>query len=139
MVQWLEWLGYGAESVKCEFETGLCHAETGKLSLSTQQYMGTFFELGKDKAAKGEGWAPPFISCAPDTVGLYLTLPLRLLGYGKPLPLKDWNFTQSFTGLMMDNIPCLQSLTFSFLQFKIFLLSITVVTYIFHLWFVFKL
>ena len=32
--------------------------------------MGTFFELGKDKAAKGEGWAPPFISCAQDTVGL---------------------------------------------------------------------
>ena len=29
-----------------------------------------FFELGKDKAAKGEGWAPPFISCAKDTVGL---------------------------------------------------------------------
>ena len=25
---------------------------------------------GKDKAAKGEGWAPPFISCAQDTVGL---------------------------------------------------------------------
>ena len=43
---------------------------TGKLSLSTQQKMGTFFELGKDKAAKGEGWAPPFISCAEDTVGL---------------------------------------------------------------------
>ena len=33
--------------------------------------MGTFSELGKDKAAKGEGWAPPFISCAQDTVGLY--------------------------------------------------------------------
>ena len=31
---------------------------------------GTFFELGKDKAAKGEGWAPPFISCTQDTVGL---------------------------------------------------------------------
>ena len=30
--------------------------------LSTQQKIGTFFELGKDKAAKGEGWAPPFIS-----------------------------------------------------------------------------
>ena len=29
-----------------------------------------FFELGKDKAAKGEGWAPPFISSAQDTVGL---------------------------------------------------------------------
>ena len=41
-----------------------------KLSLATQQKMGTFFELGKDKAAKGEGWAPPFISCAQDTVGL---------------------------------------------------------------------
>ena len=46
------------------------HAATGKLSLSTQQKMGTFFELGKDKAAKGEGWAPPFISCAKVTVGL---------------------------------------------------------------------
>ena len=40
------------------------------LSLSTQQKMGTFFELEKDKAAKGEGWAPPFISCAQDTLGL---------------------------------------------------------------------
>ena len=39
-------------------------------SLSTQQKMGTFFELGKHKAAKGEGWAPPFIGCAQDTVGL---------------------------------------------------------------------
>ena len=39
-------------------------------TLSTQQKMGTFFELGKDKAAKGEGWALPFISCAQDTVGL---------------------------------------------------------------------
>ena len=29
--------------------------QTGKLSLSTQQKMGTFFELGKDKGAKGEG------------------------------------------------------------------------------------
>ena len=49
--------------------------------------MGTFFELGKDKAAKGEGWAPPSISCAQVTVELYPPLPLRLLGYGKPLPL----------------------------------------------------
>ena len=32
--------------------------------------MGTFVELGKDIAAKGEGWAPPFISCAQDTLGL---------------------------------------------------------------------
>ena len=55
-------------AVSREFEARLRHAATGKLSLSTQQKMGTFFEL--DKAAKGEGWAPPFISCAQDTVGL---------------------------------------------------------------------
>ena len=53
-----------------EFEVRLHHAATGKLSLSSQQKMGTFFELGKDKAAKGEGWALPFISCAQDTVRL---------------------------------------------------------------------
>ena len=53
-------------AVSREFEARLCHAATGKLSLSTQH----LFELGKDKAAKGEGWAPPFISCAEDTVGL---------------------------------------------------------------------
>ena len=59
-------------AVSREFEARLRHAATGKLSLSTQQKIGTgtFFELGKDKAAKGEGWAPPFISCAQDTVGL---------------------------------------------------------------------
>ena len=71
VVEWLEQLGYGAEiAVSREFEARLRHAAIGKLSLSTQQKMGTFFELGKDKAAKGEGWAPPFISCAQDTVGL---------------------------------------------------------------------
>ena len=57
-------------AISREFEARLRHAATGKLSLPTQQKMGTFFELGKDKAAKGEGWAPPFISCAQDTVGL---------------------------------------------------------------------
>ena len=79
MAEWLEQLGYGAESrciavqkvaVSREFEAWLRHAATGKLSLSTQQKMGTFFELGKAKAVKGEGWAPPFISCAQDKVGL---------------------------------------------------------------------
>ena len=55
-------------AVSREFEARLRHAATGKLSLSTQQKMSTFFELGK--AAKGEGWASPFISCAQDTVGL---------------------------------------------------------------------
>ena len=57
-------------AVSRELEALLRHAATGKLSLSTQQKMGTFFELGKDKAGKGEGWATPFISCAQDTVGL---------------------------------------------------------------------
>ena len=72
MVEWLEQLGYGAESrrISREFEARLRHAATGKLCLSTQQQMGTCFELGKDNAAKTEGWAPPFISCAQDTVGL---------------------------------------------------------------------
>ena len=41
-------------AVSREFEARLRHAATGKLSLSTQQKMGTFFELVKDKAAKGE-------------------------------------------------------------------------------------
>ena len=71
MVEWLEQLGYGAESRRIAWVRGSA-APCGdwKLSLSTQQKMGTFFELGKDKAAKGEGWARPFISCAQDTVGL---------------------------------------------------------------------
>ena len=64
MVEWLEQLGYDRVS---RGSASLCG---GWKTLSTQQYMGTFFELGKDKAAKGEGWAPPFISCAQDTVGL---------------------------------------------------------------------
>ena len=53
-----------------EFEAGFRHPTTGKLSLSTQRKMGTFFELGKVEAAKTEGWAPPFISCARGKVGL---------------------------------------------------------------------
>ena len=53
-------------AVSREFEARLRHAATGKLSLLTQQKMG----IGKDKAAKGEEWAPSFISCAQDIVGL---------------------------------------------------------------------
>ena len=36
-------------AVSREFKARYRHAATGKLSLSTQQKMGTFFELGKDK------------------------------------------------------------------------------------------
>ena len=35
--------------VSREFEARLRHAATGKLSLSTQQKMGTFFEQGKER------------------------------------------------------------------------------------------
>ena len=35
-------------TVSREFEARQRHAATGKLSLSTQQKMGTFFKLGKD-------------------------------------------------------------------------------------------
>ena len=52
-----------------EFEALLRHAVTGKLYQPSRKWV-PVFELGKDKAAKGEGWAPPFISCAQDTVGL---------------------------------------------------------------------
>ena len=64
--------------------------------------MGTFFELGKDKAAKREGWAPPFISCAQDTVGLFPPLPIRLLGYGKPLPF--WGVFHAEIHSQMTNV-----------------------------------
>ena len=37
--------------------------------MSAQQCRGTFYALGKAKAANGEGWAPHFISCGQDTVG----------------------------------------------------------------------
>ena len=45
-------------TLRCELEAGLCH---------TQMKIGTFFQLEKDKAAKGEGRVPPFISCAQDS------------------------------------------------------------------------
>ena len=35
-----------------EFEARLRHVATGKLSLSNQQKMGTFFEFGKDRQRK---------------------------------------------------------------------------------------
>ena len=56
-------------AVKRKFEAGLRHATTGKLCQPSSKWV-PFFELGKDKAAKREGWAPPFISCAKDTMGL---------------------------------------------------------------------
>ena len=70
VVECLERLCYGAENrVKREFEAWLRHATTGKLCQPSSKWV-PFFELGKDKAAKGAGWTPPFISCVQDTVGL---------------------------------------------------------------------
>ena len=70
VVEWLEQLGYGAESRHMAWVRGSAVPCGDWKTLSTHQKMGTFFELEMDKAAKGEGWAPPFISCAQDTVGL---------------------------------------------------------------------
>ena len=56
-------------AVSREFEARLRHAATEKLCQPSSKWV-PFFELGKDKAAKGEGWAPFFSSCAQDTVGL---------------------------------------------------------------------
>ena len=61
-----------------EIELGPRHPATYKFSLSIQRYMDTFFESGKDKAAKGGGWTPPVICCAQDTVGLCLPTALWL-------------------------------------------------------------
>ena len=70
MVEWLEQLGYGAGSRHIARVRGSAWPCGDWKTMSTQQKMGTFSELGKDKAAKGEEWALPFISCAQDTVGL---------------------------------------------------------------------
>ena len=59
MVEWLEWLSYGGERR---------HRVMAMQQLENSQEI---FELGKDKAVKGEGWALPSISCAQDTVGLH--------------------------------------------------------------------
>ena len=55
--------------VKREFEAGLRHETTGKVSVKPV-VNGYLFRLEKDKAAKGEGWTSPFISCVQDIVGL---------------------------------------------------------------------
>ena len=71
------------------FEAGLRYATTGKLSvnLAVNGYLSVRIREGYTKAAEGDGRAPPFISCVQDTVRLLPSLPLRLLGYGKPLPI----------------------------------------------------
>ena len=52
--------------LKREFEAGLRHATTGNSHSQPSSRWVPFCEFGKAKAVKGEGWAPPFISCAKD-------------------------------------------------------------------------
>ena len=52
-------------AISREFEARLRHAATGKLSLSTQQKMGTFFELGKDKVSERRGMGSAFHQLCP--------------------------------------------------------------------------
>ena len=87
MVEWLEQLGYGAEScVSREFEARLRHAATEKLSLSTQQKMGTFFELGRIRQRKETDGLRLFSAVPKIQWDSIPHCPLRLLDYGKPLP-----------------------------------------------------
>ena len=53
--------------------------------LAVRRYMSRIGE-GQGSESIGKGWAPHFLSCSQDTVGLSHPLPLRLLGYKKPLP-----------------------------------------------------
>ena len=72
MVEWVERLDYGAESRRKVVSSRLgftMRRLENSLCPPNRKWV-LFFELGKAKAAKGEGWAPPFISFALDTVGL---------------------------------------------------------------------
>ena len=68
MVKCLERFNYGAESHRKFASSRLGFAIRRQGNSVDPAVNGYLFELGKAKAAKGEGWA--FISCAQDTVGL---------------------------------------------------------------------
>ena len=61
MVEWVERLDYGAESrrkvVSSRLDFAMRRLENSLCPPSSTWVL--FFELGKAKAAKGEGWAPP--------------------------------------------------------------------------------
>ena len=72
MVEWLEQLDYDAESrrevVSSRLNSPCDDWKTLSVDPAVNGYL--FFEIGKAKTGKREGLAPPFISCAQDTVGL---------------------------------------------------------------------
>ena len=59
--------------------------------------MGTFFEFGKDKVAKGEGWAALFICCARDidSGALNPTAPTAIRLW-ETCAYSIWGYTTSF-------------------------------------------
>ena len=73
VVEWLETLGYRAEIhwkvVRLCLGFSMPSDDWKTLCQPSYKWV-PFFESGKDKAVKREGWALPFISCAPDTLGL---------------------------------------------------------------------
>ena len=71
-----------------EFEAGLSHATTRKLSLSTQQQMGTFFELGKQNGSERRGMGFAFHFLYPRYSGT--------LSFTAPKAIRRWE-TFTFT------------------------------------------
>ena len=67
MVEWSQRLDYEAKSRRKIVSSRLGLAMR-RLSVNPA-VNGYLFELGKANAANREGWAPPFISCAQDTIG----------------------------------------------------------------------
>ena len=55
--------------VDCKITPWFCHLTTGKLYHPAVNGR-VLLDSVKDKAAEGEEWAPPFISCSQDKVGL---------------------------------------------------------------------
>ena len=83
------WLGYGADGCFKVLSLRLGFAMKRLQNSLCQPKWVPFFELGKDKAAKGEEWALSFHLLCPRDSGTLTLLPLRLSGYGTPLPFKD--------------------------------------------------
>ena len=79
MVKWLEQLGYDAESSHKVVSSRLGFAiRPLENSCQPSSKWVPFFELGKDKAAKGEGWVSAFNFLCPRYSGTPTLTALRL-------------------------------------------------------------